>query len=251
MSQYGALGFAQHGKGYREILRHYYTGTELGRLDATPTVRVLLQAQPASVAFTGASRRRAAALDPAATYKRRAAGGGGVVLRVGAAQELKTFAAPLRVVRRPRPLRLDGTVGTGVPTGSYRGAIELRPRGRRHQRGQRRRPRGLRARRGRRPRARPSWPAEALKAQAVAARTYAITTASGGDGFDQYADTRSQVYRGVAAETPTTDAAVAATRGQVVTYDGEPVVTYFFSTSGGADRERRELASSARSPSRG
>jgi stage II sporulation protein D len=78
-----------------------------------------------------------------------------------------------------------------------------------------------------------SWPAEALKAQAVAARTYAVTTNKPGDGFDHYADTRSQVYRGVAAETPTTDAAVAATAHEVVTYGGQPVVTYFFSTSGG------------------
>ena len=41
------------------------------------------------------------------------------------------------------------------------------------------------------------------------------------------------MYGGVAAETPASDAAVAATRGQIVTYDGAPVVTYFFSSSGG------------------
>ena len=78
-----------------------------------------------------------------------------------------------------------------------------------------------------------AWPTEALKAQAVAARTYAITTHAGGGVFDQYADTRSQVYRGVSAETPSTDAAVQATTGQVVTFGGQPVTTYFFSTSGG------------------
>ena len=77
-----------------------------------------------------------------------------------------------------------------------------------------------------------SWPAEALKAQAIAARTYAITTAKSAD-FDHYADTRSQVYKGVGIETASTNAAVAATRGQIVTYNGQPVVTYFFSTSGG------------------
>ena len=93
-----------------------------------------------------------------------------------------------------------------------------------------------------------SWPTEALKAQAVAARTYAITTSKAGAGFDQYADTRSQVYGGVAAETPSTNAAVAATRGQVVTYDGEPVVTYFFSTSGG--RTENVENTNARAPSR-
>jgi stage II sporulation protein D len=78
-----------------------------------------------------------------------------------------------------------------------------------------------------------SWPPAALQAQAVAARTYALTTDAGGRGFDQYADTRSQVYRGYLSETPTTAAAVEATRGQVVTYGGKAVVTYFFSTSGG------------------
>ena len=46
-----------------------------------------------------------------------------------------------------------------------------------------------------------SWPADALKAQAIAARTYAITTAKGA-GFDQYADTRSQVYEGVGSRPP-------------------------------------------------
>src|ERR671926_1769703 len=43
MSQYGALGFAQHGATYREILAHYYTGTTLAKLDAPSQVRVLLQ----------------------------------------------------------------------------------------------------------------------------------------------------------------------------------------------------------------
>jgi stage II sporulation protein D len=82
-----------------------------------------------------------------------------------------------------------------------------------------------------------SWPLEALKAQAVAARTYAVTTSKAGAGFDQYADTRSQVYGGVAAETASTNQAVTATSGQVVTYAGAPVVTFFFSTSGGATED--------------
>ena len=79
----------------------------------------------------------------------------------------------------------------------------------------------------------PSWPLEALKAQAVAARTYAVATMKPGAGFDLYPDTRSQVYGGVAAEEASTNQAIAETRGEVVTYNGVPVVTYFFSTSGG------------------
>lgn len=79
----------------------------------------------------------------------------------------------------------------------------------------------------------PSWPLAALEAQAVASRTYALTAHAGGSKFDVYADTRSQVYRGVAAQTPQTDAAVADTAGQIVTYAGRPAITYFFASSGG------------------
>jgi stage II sporulation protein D len=77
------------------------------------------------------------------------------------------------------------------------------------------------------------WPMAALEAQAVASRTYAITAHAGGSKFDVYTDDRSQVYRGKAAETSRTNAAVAATAGQIVTYGGQPAITYFFASSGG------------------
>ncbi|MGA7705807.1 MAG: SpoIID/LytB domain-containing protein, partial [Solirubrobacteraceae bacterium] len=78
-----------------------------------------------------------------------------------------------------------------------------------------------------------SWPMAALEAQAVASRTYAITAHAGGSRFDVYTDDRSQVYKGKAAETSRTNAAVAATAGQIVTYVGQPAITYFFASSGG------------------
>ena len=78
-----------------------------------------------------------------------------------------------------------------------------------------------------------SWPLAALQAQAVASRSYALTAHAGGSKFDVYADTRSQVYRGVAAETAATNAAVTSTAGQIVTYAGKPAITYFFASSGG------------------
>jgi SpoIID/LytB domain protein len=77
------------------------------------------------------------------------------------------------------------------------------------------------------------WPAAALDAQAIASRTYALTSHAGGSRFDVYSDTRSQVYEGAAAETPATNAAVAATAGQIVLYHGKPATTYFFASSGG------------------
>ncbi len=80
----------------------------------------------------------------------------------------------------------------------------------------------------------PQWPLAALEAQAVASRTYALTAHAGEGRFDVYADTRSQVYRGRAAETPATNRAVTATAGQIVTYAGKPAITYFFASSGGS-----------------
>lgn len=81
----------------------------------------------------------------------------------------------------------------------------------------------------------PSWPAEALKAQAVAARTYAEANRGKqkADGFDLRNNTDDQAYGGVNAEQPSTTSAVQATRGQVITYQGQLVATYYHSSSGG------------------
>jgi len=233
MSQYGAYGLSLQGVGYQAILARYYTGTALAQVASQPEVRVLLQSGQRKVTFSGADRLGTQALDPATTYN-VVRGGSGLVIRQGT-KSLFTTAPPLRVdAPAGGALLLSGTSQPGVTNGRYRGALELRPAGN-----------GINAInaigledyvRGVVSAESPSaWPAEALKAQAVAARTYAITARAGSisDGFDQYADTRSQMYRGVAAERPSTDAAVAATAGQVVTYNGQPVTTYFFSTSGG------------------
>jgi stage II sporulation protein D len=227
MSQYGALGFAQNGFDHKHILRHYYTGTQLGKLTSDPVVRVILQTRP-TVTFTGAAQAGDRRLQPGATY-RATASGGQVVLRSSSGRKIKTFAAPLRVVGGAgRPVTVVG----GGNSGTFRGALELRPSGGSlsavNAVGLEDYTRGVVS-----AESPASWPAEALKAQAIAARTYAITTSKNGGGFDHYADTRSQVYRGVSAETPTTDAAVSGTGGLVVTQDGKPVTTYFFSTSGG------------------
>jgi SpoIID/LytB domain protein len=77
------------------------------------------------------------------------------------------------------------------------------------------------------------WPPAALEAQAIASRTYALTAHAGGSRFDVYSDTRSQMYRGVAAETAQTNAAIAATAGQILIYADKPAITYFFASSGG------------------
>ena len=78
-----------------------------------------------------------------------------------------------------------------------------------------------------------AWPDEALKAQAVAARSYALSHRISGKTFDLYADVRSQVYGGIAGESPRTTAAVQATKGEVLLWEGKPIDALFHSTSGG------------------
>lgn len=80
-----------------------------------------------------------------------------------------------------------------------------------------------------------SWPIEALKAQAVCARNYAVTTAGkhSAYGFDICATIDCQVYGGIASEAESTRRAVEETRGVVVKYDGKVVPLYYFSCDGG------------------
>ncbi|MFK7895857.1 MAG: SpoIID/LytB domain-containing protein [Myxococcota bacterium] len=81
----------------------------------------------------------------------------------------------------------------------------------------------------------PSWPAQALQAQAVAARTYALHHAErrSGEPWDVQATVASQVYRGISAESPETRAATQATAGEILTYKKAPILAVFHSTSGG------------------
>src|SRR4051794_26007019 len=228
MSQYGADGYAQHGKDYRYILAHYYTGTKLGKLTTEPTVRVLLQT--GSTSFTGATRAGGRRLSASTTYYVGPTGIGRVALKTSTGRVLKSYDSPLRVTG-PGPIRLNGLAGNGKRDGRYRGAMLFQSTALGFQSvnavGLEDYVRGVVG-----AESPSSWPADALKAQAVAARTYAITT-GGGPNFDQYSDTRSQMYVGTAAEVPSTEAAVKATDSEIVTYNGKPVVTYFFSTSGG------------------
>lgn len=80
-----------------------------------------------------------------------------------------------------------------------------------------------------------SWPQEALKAQAVAARSYALYRRDRrlSEPFDVGTTTAHQVYKGLASEAPSTIAAVNATRGQVLTHNGRVIEAVFHSSSGG------------------
>ena len=77
------------------------------------------------------------------------------------------------------------------------------------------------------------WPLAALKAQAVAARTYALRQRNRGGGWDVKATVASQVYQGVEAETASTRQAVAETRSLVLVHRGKLINAVFHSSSGG------------------
>jgi stage II sporulation protein D len=220
MSQYGAYGYAKHGKGYRFILAHYYRGTTIGTLPGPRAVRVLLDTE-SSVAFSGATAACGRALDPGRRYVAGSAGGG-VQLR----------GTGKRAVGCGRRLRATGHGRISIDGAAYRGALEVVPAG-----GSLNVVNALPVDqyvKGVVPNESPaSWPLAALEAQAVAARSYALADQVGGDGFDLYSDTRSQVYGGLGSEAARSSRAADLTRGQVVMYGGKVAQTFFSACSGG------------------
>jgi stage II sporulation protein D len=230
LSQWGSYGYSKQGANYRDIVDHYYRDTQIAVRDGG-VVRVLLQPNRSIVYIRNATQAGDRMLDDQALYKATRTDNQ-VVLRSSSGRKLETFGEMVRVVGG-RHVRLLGRADNGVRDGLYRGALEIRTAA----------GSGLNAINaiamedyllGVVPSESPSsWPAAALQAQAVVARSYALASNVNGNGFNQYADTRSQMYRGYLGEAPSTTQAVTDTSGQIVTYGGAVATTFFFSTSGG------------------
>jgi stage II sporulation protein D len=224
MSQYGAYGSAKGGMNHRQILKQYYSGTTVGSAP-NEAIRVLLRPYLPAVRFKGASGACGVGLAEKKTYAARRKGSK-VILRNKKGRRLANCGGLLSATGGESVILLG--------KGTYRGALEIRPSSV---------PGKLNAinavdiesyLRGVVPEESPSsWPMDALRAQAVAARSFALTTGVGGNGFDAYDDTRSQVYGGLASENGRTDAAISSTAGEVVQYDGKTIEAFFMSTSGG------------------
>ncbi len=84
---------------------------------------------------------------------------------------------------------------------------------------------------------------EAQKAQAIAARTYALKNRGqfASEGYDLLPTTRSQVYRGLTSENPLSSRAVEETRGMIATYNGEPINALYTSTCGGRTEDAENI----------
>ncbi len=223
MSAYGAYGFGLHGAGYRQILGHYFRGIGIAAMRSAPMVRVLLTTSSGDVSFSHATAACGRELDPARSYAAHMRGSS-VRLLSNSGKLLARCGERLRADSRGT-IRIAGV-------GIYRGALEAVPSGS-----------ALNVvnvlnvnsyARGSVPaEVPPEWPVATLRAFAVASRSIALSTDVGGDGFDLYPDTRTQVYGGVTAEDERTDAAVQSTRSQVATFGGEVAQTTYFSSSGG------------------
>lgn len=218
LSQWGAYGYAKHGWSYDRVLAHYYTGTTLGPAKVG-TVRVLLvSAKKATLASTVPwsvtdATGQHATLDP-----------GALVLKGTPVLDAQPTLQPPFTFASAQPLSVNGA--------PYRGKLVVSGDGKLVQVidvvGLEQYVKGVV------PAEMPSnWAPEALKAQAVASRSYALANLAQGRPFGLYGDTRSQAYGGVNVESPKASAAVDATKGRVVLYNGKVANTLFFSTSGG------------------
>jgi stage II sporulation protein D len=238
MSQYGAYGFAQHAWTYQQIVAHYFPGTALGPAPVS-RVRVLLASGRRSLKV--ASETDFMVKDGVGEVHMLPAGsysfGPGLKLKIGDA-EPTPLPAPLTFTPAGAPLQLGrpyrGSLQVDVVDGKLRAinvvALEQYLY-------------------GVVPSEMPSgWAPEALKAQAVVARSYALATRNVAAPFDLYPDTRSQVYLGLSHERSSTNAAVDATAGQVLLFNGQVAHTFFFSTSGGRTANAGDVWTSGSQP---
>jgi stage II sporulation protein D len=223
LSAYGAYGYAKHGKDYPFILAHYYKGTTLGTLPKQRTVRVLLETSSGDVGFSGASSACGQTLQPQLGYRAHRLGNTVRLLGPGGTS-LAQCGGKLRATGNGR-ITIAGL-------GTYRGALETVPSG-----GALNVVNALPVDqyvKGVIPNeSPPSWPTAELRAQAIISRSFALTAGVDGDGYDLYADTRSQVYKGLESEFKRSNEAAEATRGEVVMYKGQIAETLFSACSGG------------------
>ena len=211
LSQWGAEGCARHGWSADRILAHYYPGTSITSVQPV-SLRVLIAEGRASV--------RIASAKPFLVRDAR-----------GRSRHLKTAFVvtpkrplPITFVPGAEPLTLNGAgyrgeltvlrgaggleVVNSLPLDRYlRGVVSAEmPDG---------------------------WHAAAYEAQAIAARSYALSRLKIGSTFDLRGDQSDQVYLGIRGEQAATNLAVGATAGRVVTWHGHVITAYYHASSGG------------------
>ena len=257
LSQYGAYGRALDGQLAAQIVGHYYKGTVLGTTTnsqvrvlvlsafaATATNPVLVYGRGGSWSIDGVSATFPAdaklkfiptVSGTTTTWKVTVTSAAGTTLysqgspssiriRPGTGATIELWSKPSAYDQFRGVIRLIGqTNGTSTVNGINELPLESYLRG-----------------------VVPSevsstWPIEAIKAQAIAARSYAAYRLHPTTGtYDMYDDTRSQVYRGYLGEKSGTNAAISATAGQVVRTSGGSIANTLFSSCAGGWTENNE-----------
>jgi SpoIID/LytB domain protein len=259
MSQYGARGRALAGQTADEILAAYYQGSTPATTDPTQPVRVLVlagEAAPSSAPLVIVGRGGPWTIDGVgATFPQDA--------RVRAWRTTATVGGVATTTWHIKVLAVDRTI---LHTAVVAGSIVVRPASSATRLQLRAKPSSADTYRGalkvflkatsanvvnrlglddylrgvvpvEMP---PGWPAAALKAQAIASRSYALRRLHPGTGtFDVYDDTRSQVYRGAEAEKATTNAIIDGAPGAIL-MSGTSVVNAFYHSTGGGATENNE-----------
>jgi stage II sporulation protein D len=247
MSQYGAYGAARKGLSWKQILAFYYPGTRLGKIPSGTKIKVWITADndnslrvlPASGLAVRDTAGHVYAVPTGAKYTSWR------ISRSGAGYRLSYRSSSGRYVTKSTGLTSGAwSFSTGskivkvvLPHGlvrPYRGSVALIKWGT-----------GGRTInnvlledyvRGVVPAEMPTlWAANAVRAQAVAARSYAVRLQkfAGYSGYDICDTTACQVYGGMARETSGGNAAVKATAGTIVTYRGVVALTQFAPSNGG------------------
>ena len=250
MSQYGAYGAARQGLTAGQIVGFYYPGTTATTVGGR--IRVLITADTTddvvvspvaglAVRDRGARATYALPAKDGVTRWRLAVAGGSPVVQYLAGRSWQTwlpdgvasYQGDLQLQAKGQPLTLWTPSGSRVYRGKLRAASPSAGSTERDTVNVLRLDEYLQGVIADEMPA--SWHPEAVKAQAIAARTYAAwSRAENRQRYYQICDTTScQVYGGVAAEHPLASAAVAATAGTILTFDGKPAFTQFSSSSGG------------------
>lgn len=253
MSQWGTYGRAVAGQSYQQILAHYYRNTTLGTLSGTPNVRVLVANAitptadrpaktygwygewsisgragpfPAGAYVTmvpSGSSWRAVVRDPGGAVLADMADAADITLTPGSsAVRFQVWFKPSNYDTYRGTIRLLGSSGkvsaiNRLPLEDYLlGVVPAESPS--------------------------SWPAAALRSQAVAARSYAyVHRRSSSYSFDVYDDTRHQVYLGSLGERTSTTNAVRDTASVVVMYGTSVANTLFHATAGGATEHNENV----------
>jgi len=237
MSQWGAYGYAKHGWTYKAILSHYYAGIAFEQrpnIDIRVRLRSGLKAVKITCpnAFTAVGTAKPLVIPAGRTATVTYSGSH---YHVVAGDAKKDFSATVVTFAPSKGLLRTLTATDLGTTGAFRGVIRVMRSG------------GALMMVNKVPlesylcgsvphEVSASWPVEALKAQACAARAYVLRLRKPSEAstvWDVYCDVRSQAYAGKGIEKARTNAAVAATAGVTPTYKGNVILAVYFSCSGG------------------